>query len=104
MMINLNLFRVPSPAEQEAQRQYTELQTWAATCRALGAAPEQLAAYEHAAQAYARTTIYPNSAIVAAARKAAQEALARGESLPQDVEAAIQQMWDRELAVRLGLI
>ena len=102
--MNLNLFRILSPAEQEAQRQYTELQTWAAACRSLGAAPEELAAYENAAQAYARTTIYPNNAIVAEARKAAQEALARGEPLPQDIAAAMQQMWARELAALLGLI
>lgn len=101
IVINLNLFRVLSPTEQESQRQYYELQTWAGACRALGANPEHLAAYENAAQAYAATTLYPNSEIIAAARRAAQEALLHGEPLPQDVAAAVQAMWNREMGAWL---
>lgn len=102
--MNLNLFRVLSPAEQEAQRQYAELEQWQAACLALGATPAQLVAYERAAQTYARTTLYPNSAIVTQARQAAKEALMRGEPMPQDIAATVQQMWGRELATKLGMI
>ena len=101
-MLNLNLFRVLTPAEQEARRPFDELQIWAGVCRALGAAPEQLAVYENAAQAYATTTLYPNSAIVSVAREAAYDALRRGDPLPTDPEAAIRLLWNRQWADRMA--
>jgi hypothetical protein len=97
-MLNLNMFRT----DVQAAQPYAELQAWATACRNLGADPAQLAAYENAAQAYATTTIYPNSTIVYEAREAAHQALQRGEPLPKDPEEAIQAMWNRQWAARLN--
>jgi lipase chaperone LimK len=101
--MNLNLFRVLSPVEQEAQRQHADRDTWHVQCRSLGATPAQLDAYEESAQAFARTTIYPNTRIVAEARRAALEALRQGKPLPADAEAAVQSVWARDLAKLIGL-
>lgn len=101
--MNLNLFRVLSPVEQEAQRQYTELETWRAAAIALGALPEEVDHYDARSHAFARTTPYPNDRIVAEARRAALEVLTQGKPLPTDVESAVQSVWARDLARLLGL-
>lgn len=100
--MNLNLFRVLTPAEQEAIRQCTEYDTWRLTCMALGATDAQIGAYERSARAFAPTTVYPNEAVIVAARRAAQEALARGEPMPQDAEAAVQKLFAQQLAKLIG--
>ena len=101
--MNLNLFRVLSPVEQAAQRQYAERDVWQTRCKTLGATIEQIDAYEERAQAFARTTVYSNDRIVAEARRAALEALQQGKPLPADVEVAVQSVWARDLARLLGL-
>lgn len=99
----MNLFRVLSPDEQAAMQAYADQEAWTLQCRALGATPEQCATYERSAQAFAATTIYPNSRIVAEARKAALDALARGEPMPLSAEQILQALWSRELARQLGV-
>jgi hypothetical protein len=101
--MNLNLFRVLTPAEQEAQQQYIDRQKWRAACTTLGATAEQLDAYETRAREYAITTPYPNTRIVAEARRAALESLAQGDGIPEDIEEAVQSIWARDLARLLGL-
>lgn len=100
--MNLNLFRVLSPAEQEAMQQFIDYDVWRLQCMALGATDAQLGDYERSARAFALTTVYPNDAIIATARKAAKEALLRGEPMPQDAEREVQRQFARELAWLIG--
>lgn len=95
--MNLNLFRVLSPAEAEAQRQLVNREQWIATAMALGATRQQLLDYDARAVANAQTTLYPNGRFLVEARRAAREALICGKSLPADVEAAVRELWAREL-------
>jgi hypothetical protein len=96
--MNLSLFRVLSQVEQEAMRALADRERWVADCVALGASREALLDYDARATAYARTTIYPNSRMQSEARRAALEALQRGETLPADPEVAIKELWARDLA------
>jgi hypothetical protein len=100
--MNLNMFRVPTAAEQEALRQYAEREQWAVQCRALGASRDAIRAYDAAARAYAMTTLYPNERVVTEARKAALDALLRGDPFPSDPEQALRLLWARELAQLIG--
>lgn len=96
--MNLNLFRVLSPAEVEAQRQLADRERWIADAVALGATRQQLLDYDARAVAYAQTTLYPNERFLVEARRAAREALLCGKPLPTDAGAAVRELWARELA------
>ena len=98
----MSLHPILTPAEQEAVRQFAEYDTWRLTCMALGATDAQLGAYERSARAFAATTFYPNDAVIVAARRAAQEALARGEPMPEDAEMAVQRLFAQQLATLIG--
>jgi hypothetical protein len=100
--MNLNMFRMPTPAEQEALRQYAEREQWEVQCRALGVSLDTIRAYDAAARAYAMTALYPNERVVAEARKAAHDALLRGEPMPADPEQALRSLWVRELVRLIG--
>jgi hypothetical protein len=101
--MNLNIFRVLTLDEQAALQQYADQDEWRIACLALKATPEQIMDYEKSAQAFARTTPYPNSRIIAEARRAAKEALLRGKPMPQDAEQALQAAWADELRRMIGL-
>lgn len=101
--MNLNMFRVLTIEEQAALQQYADMDEWRIACLSLGATLEQILDYEKSAQEFAITTAYPNSRIIAEARKAAKDALLRGESMPQDAERALQSLWAHELRRIIGL-
>lgn len=86
----INPFIICNTAEQARYRQMTDTAVWMTACRALGAAPDAIAAYNGAAYVYARTTLYSNSDVVAYARQCALDALRRGEPMPSTPEAAIE--------------
>lgn len=96
--MNLNMFRVLSPAETAALQQFADQERWIVESLAMGASLQALLDYDAQALAYAQTTPYPNQRIVSEARRAAREALLCGKPLPTDVQAAIQTMWARDMA------
>lgn len=99
--MNLNLFRVLTPAEREAQQQFIDYELWRIACMKCGVSDTQCGDYNRAAVLFAQTTFYPNDAIVATARQSALEALQRGEPMPTDPEAAVQSLFARQLAALL---
>lgn len=101
--MNLDLFRVLMSADQEAAQQFIDYDLWRLACMAFGVTDTQCGDYSRAARAFAATTFYPNDAVVEAARRAALEALQRGEPLPTDVEQAVQALFARQLAAVIGL-
>lgn len=96
--MNLNLFRVLTAAEQEAQRALADREAWLAQCEALGASRAALLEWDAAAVAYAPTTLYRNDRVINEARRAVREALMRGAPMPADVATALRELWARDVA------
>lgn len=100
----INPFVICSVEEQATLREFADHERWSYQCNQLGAAMDQIAAYEASARAYARTTVYPNDQVVEYARKLAREALARGEPMPVSAAAAIEADNARQLVRLIGEI
>ena len=83
---------------QESMQSFVDYETWRIACAHFDVTDTQCGDYNRAAVAFAQTTAFPNTAVVEVARKAALEALARGEPMPQDIEAAVQDQFARQLA------
>lgn len=96
------MFRIPFDDELYAWKAALDRERWEIECRALGATPEQCAAFDAAAWAYAPTTPYPNSGMVAICRRLAIEALLRRESWPTDPAALLAAEKARRMAALLG--
>ena len=96
----INPFVICSTEELAVIRQYADRQVWELQCQALGATIEQAQAWDKQARAYAATTVYPSTDVVAYLRRLAREALARGELWPESIEATIEAENRRQLMRR----
>jgi hypothetical protein len=96
--IILSPFIICSVEAQAVYRVYADRERWQAECLALGATIEQVRVYDADAQAYARTTLYPNSDVVAYARRLAVDALRLGLPVPESAEQAIEEENTRAMA------
>ncbi len=94
----INPFIISSIAEQAQFRQMNDAAVWQTACRALGATPDTIAAYDGRARWFAMTTPYMNSDVVAYCRQIALDALRRGEVMPPTPEAAIEAENARRMA------
>ena len=95
--------KTSTPTEQVAAQEWIEYDEWRIICSRFGVSDTQCGDYERSARAFAVTTPYTNSEIVAAARRAVLEALMRGEPMPQDAEAALNAGFSRHLARMMEL-
>lgn len=101
-MLELNPFVICSTTEQAIFRQYADRERWIVCCLPFGVERAVLEGYDRAAMAYAATTIYPNSDVIAYCRHLVKAALARGEPLPASPEQAVEVENKRALARLLG--
>lgn len=97
----LNPFVICSVEQHAIFRAYADRERWESECLALGATVEACRAFDRDALRYAATTLYPNSDVVAYARRLARQALARGEAMPASAEQAIEAENRRAMAALL---
>lgn len=98
----INPFVICNVAEQDQIRQHADYEEWRTRCMALRADSDAIQSYDACARAYAATTVYPNSDVVAYVRRLALQALACGEPMPATPEAAIEAENNRRLLAALG--
>lgn len=96
--IILSPFLICSVEAHAVYRAYADRERWETECQALGTTVEQLRAYDADALRYAATTLYPNSDVVAYARRLAVEALRMGLPMPTSAEQAIEDENRRAMA------
>lgn len=101
--IILSPFLICSVEAHAVYRAYADGERWQTECLALGATIERVRTYDADTQAYARTTLYPNSDVVAYARRLAVEALKLGLPMPESAERAIEEENKRAMARMFGV-
>lgn len=94
----LNPFIIAAAEQQSIYRAYADQERWEAECLALGAALEEIRAYDADALRYAQTTLYPNADVIAYARRLAAQALNLGLPMPTSAEQAIEEENKRAMA------